>query len=610
MCGIMGAVSLRPTSDLESIFDAWLTRGLAAMEQRGPDASGRFVERGLALGSRRLRIHDLDSRADQPLLSQDGRRVVIFNGAIFNYRALREELEQLGHVFRTTSDTEVVLAAIEQEGPKAFKRFQGMFSVAWYDRDARRLVLGRDKFGIKPLYTYSANGLFAFASEIKPLLAHPQIPRSLNPDAVAEFVAFQFVAPPDTLFHDIKVFKPGHYVDFIIDDPVPPPSPYWRIDSGLIGDPGAPSVEEALEVSLRRCWDSDRPVGIQLSGGVDSSLLTALSHDRLGRRNLETYSVIFDDHQIEYYLPRSEERWIQRVAKQFGAANEAHLFSMEEVSPALAESIWYHEHPLYGASSCLYMLLARHIRDKATVLLTGEGADDIFLGYFSDWEFSANPRSFFKTFVNMKLVSELFGPNGEEQAFAKRLALAAEPRLDGMTGLQKASVMTIETVLHGLLARHDRMFMSQSIEGRPPFCTEDMVRARFALDDTEIKDDTVGKLVLKRLAERYFDKDFVYRKKIGFSVPFGDWCANPYVWRGYVERLNFDFLSDLIDVAPLRERLAMPEGAAKWSGQNLNLIFSLTQLQLWHDIFIDSPDPLVPTAWQHVLPEIDLANRS
>jgi asparagine synthase (glutamine-hydrolysing) len=278
------------------------------------------------------------------------------------------------------------------------------------------------------------------------------------------------------------------------------------------------------------------------------------------------------------------------------------VFPPNEIALALPEAIWHHELPLHGASTSLYLLLTRRIHESVTVLITGEGADDIFLGYFADWSFTEDPRSHFKLFVNGGFLKELFGKDAEERAIQKRLAVSSHARLDGMTPCQKASVVTMESVLHGLFARHDRMFMAHSIEGRPPFCANDIVRARFPLVDTQIHSNQQGKIVVKELARRYFERDFVYRKKIGFSAPYGDWCASEDYWRSYVDRLDISFLRELLDSSPLDRVLAMPEGKEKWSGSNLNLIFSLTNFILWHDIFIESRDPTSESAWQSVVP--------
>jgi len=602
MCGILGAVGLEP---FDPSIETWVERGLVALSRRGPDSGGSFRYRNVVLGARRLRIHDLDTRADQPLFSPDKKRVLVFNGAIFNYKELREELRVKGHRFVTTSDTEVAMLAIDEWGPGAFSRFDGMFAIAHLDRESGRLLVVRDRLGIKPLYYHQSKSLFAFASEIKPLLAHPDIPRALNRGALPEFVAFQNVMPPQTLFEGIDVLLPGHYFETNIDrDSATQPAchAYWRMDAEMMNSRNAPDLEEALITSLEQCWNADRDVGIQLSGGVDSSLVTALSTEVLGRRDVHTYSVIFDDSKIRYYTPRSEEQYIQEVVKRYHVENESYLFSREQVRPAFAEAVWYLEAPLHGPSTCLYMLLAKALRDRVTVLLTGEGADDIFLGYFNDWDFSDDPRDLFKMFVGAESIGALFGSDGLDAALNGRLSLAADARLLDMTRLQKATVITVETVLHGLLARHDRMFMSQSIEGRPPFCTDLMVRSRFGMADEDVHGRRGGKLAIKRLTERYFDHDFVYRKKIGFSSPFGDWCSDPLWWRDYIDKLDLAFLDDLMDTQKLRDTLALPEGQSKWSGQNLNLMFTIANLQLWHEIFIESGDPISDEAWRGALP--------
>lgn len=603
MCGIFGAILDRPSYDATAELHRWLKRGLDLLAHRGPDADGWIADETVFLGSRRLRIHDVSSRADQPFESHDGRHAVLFNGAIFNYRDLRTQLVEAGYRFETNCDTEVVLNALMEWGPDAFLRFDGMYAIAWYDRKVRRLTVARDKLGIKPLYYYYDDALALFASEIKPILAHPKVPRQLNKAVIPEFLAYQFVMPPDTMFERIRVLPPGCMMVFDAGTSCRPKiSHYWRLDSSVLFDPAAPSVEEALNLSVERVWDADRNSGIQLSGGVDSSLITAISHEQLSMRNLDTYSVIFDDSKSCYYRPRSEEKYIRRVNDTYDTNANLYLFDDKDIRPALAEAIWWHEAPLQGPSTCLYMLFARAISEHVTVLLTGEGADDIFLGYFADWDFNHDPLSLFKFFIERDKLESLVGGTGVDAALAKRLDLSADPCLDDMTPCQKASVMTIQTVLHGLLARHDRMFMASSIEGRPPFCSDALLKARFALPDDEIHNGVNGKLVLKKLAERYFDHDFAFRRKIGFSAPFGDWCADPNIWHGYVNALNLEWLASVIDISPILAHQQMAESAEKWSMQNLNLIFSVTQLQLLNDIFIESADPLSPQSWMQRVP--------
>ena len=602
MCGFVGIVHLAASGVCDT---SWLASGNELLTHRGPDAGGLYRDDNVGLASRRLRIHDVDARADQPMSDPTGRYIIVFNGAIFNFLELKQELSALGYTFQTHSDTEVAMLALAHWGRAAFARFDGMFAIAFYDRQRQRILIGRDKLGIKPLYVHQSSTELLFSSEIKPLFHNPRVPRRLNAAAVPEFIAFQTLTPPATLFDGIEVVRPGYGLEVeIANSRVPESFCYWRVEDLAHADRRQIiSAEQALEVSLRRCWNADRHVGVQLSGGIDSSLVMALSNKTLGHDDIDTFSVVFDDDQIKYYIPRSEEKYIRQAAGLYGGNLNLHQFGPQQVQRAFAEAIWYHEAPLNGASTCLYMLLARAIHNHVTVLITGEGADDIFLGYFADWNFTADPSSLFKMFVGAPGLTALFGPDGVAAAQASRLAISDDPAMDGLTNHSKATVMTVKAYLHGLLARHDRMFMSHGIEGRPPFCTDEMLAARFALDDHQVQDGQTGKLVLKQLAEKYFTHDFVYRKKIGFSAPFGDWCSSHEWWRGYVDATDLDFVSQFADVTPLRRQRDMPEAKEKWSDQNLNLAFSWMNLRCWHRMFIESDDPASAEAWQKTTPE-------
>lgn len=605
MCGIVGLVRIGKASDTdfsEARVNSWIQKSADLMFHRGPDSGGSIVENGVGFGVRRLKVHDLSPNADQPFITQKGQIVLVFNGAIFNFKDLRTELRETGCEFHSESDTEVIAKGYEVWGESIVERLDGMFSFALFDRVRERVIIARDKLGIKPLYIARHDTFWAFASEIKPLLSHPDIPKEVNWDAIPEQLAFQFLMPPTTLFKGIEVFRPGKIAVIDLRTGQADERFYWQLDGSIIKQPDALNLDKALEVSLNQCWDVDRQAGVQLSGGVDSSLVCLLSCQRLGLSDYPTFSVTFDDSIAKYYLPRSEKVSIDRIASQCHLENSAWTFQSNEVLPALPEAIWYHEQPLYGASCALYMLLARKIKPHATVLLTGEGADDIFLGYFNDWDFSLSPESMFKFFIKRDKLEGLVGRNGFESAVSQRWNLLGMTRTQGMSIRQKASVATIETVLHGLLARHDRMFMSASVEGRPPFCTNNMISARFAMDDDKVHDGSNGKLALKQMLSAYTDHEFAFRKKVGFSAPFGDWCSDPEWWNGYVQRLDLDFLSEAIDVEIMRKHSALPEGKEKWSNQNLNMVFSLTQLQLWHDIFFGDTDFSKPAAWSLCVP--------
>lgn len=601
----MIALKESPTIDqFQSQIRPWLAQCDRLLFHRGPDSGGAYINENVVLAARRLRIHDLSENADQPFELTDHGVTLVWNGAIFNFRHLRRELEKQGCHFKTDCDSEVLGVGYSHWGDSVFERLDGMFALAILDRNRNRFILARDKLGIKPLFIYRSEKFWAFSSEIKPLLAHPNISKKVNFEAVSEQMAFQFIMPPRTLFKGIDVFLPGHLAIVDFGTGTTQTRPYWQMSADLVSRVGTEDIEDAFETSLKRCWDSDRSVGVQLSGGVDSSLICLLSQDRLKMNHFQTFSVLFDDSTARFYLPRSEETYIQRISRQCGLQNFSYTFDAEKVRPALAEAIWFNEQPLHGASTVLYGLLAREIKKHVSVIITGEGADDIFLGYFENWNFNLSPEGLFKFFIEKPTLMNLFGDKGFDSAISQRWDLINCPRLDGFTLRQKASVATMETVLHSLLARHDRMFMSNSIEGRPPFCTDKMINARFAMNDELVHNGKTGKLSFKQMLKAYTDHDFAFRKKIGFSAPFGDWCSDPTWWNGYVQAINSDLIAEFANVDALRHHQALPDGREKWSHQNLNLIFSLAQFQLWYDIFFETTDLTNPATWQSRVPEI------
>ena len=353
---------------------------------------------------------------------------------------------------------------------------------------------------------------------------------------------------------------------------------------------------------MRNCWNADRNVGIQLSGGVDSSLVTAISSKELNLNNINTFSILFNDSESKYYLPRSEEKYIDLVSKQYNTNNNKFLFSSDSIKKALAESIWYNEQPLNGPSTSLYLLLAKEIKNKTTVLITGEGADDIFLGYFSDWNFT-DPSSLFKQFTKNPYLQLLFGEKQSKGALESRKSIISDEKIKNMSLHDKATLLTTKVYLHGLLSRHDKMFMANGIEGRLPFCSDLVLKTRFGIHDNLIQDGVHGKIIIKKLATKYFSNQFVYRNKIGFSSPFGDWCSSKNYWRSYYDKLDLDFIGYISDPSFFMKHKAMEESKEKWSNQNLNAIFSYINISIWYKIFFDSNNFTEKSSWQNVMVE-------
>jgi asparagine synthase (glutamine-hydrolysing) len=583
MCGIVAVVDNKRGIDPDCI-----RRVNSTLEHRGPDSRGIFVDRNVALGANRLKIHDLTSASDQPFTSACGSYVIVYNGAIYNYRDMRSDLKKKGIVFQTDSDTEVLLSGFIHGEVDFVRRLEGMFAFVIYDKIRRRLFVCRDHIGIKPLHIYRKAGLMIVSSEIKPILSYPGVEREVNYRIIPEYFCFQHVQPPDTFFKDIDVFPPGSWMCVSVDGvETGSASKYWRFDVSTGSGSDGELVETILEKNLASCWKTDRNTGIQLSGGVDSSLVVAMSKKKLNIEEIDTYSVIFDDSTRKYYKPRSEEEYIRLVLEKYTCRNQMYLFEKEAVRSALPNSIWYHEAPLHGPSTSLYYLLAKEIRKYIAVVITGEGADDIFLGYFNGWDFKGgNP--YFKFFVPLEMVEKMFRIGDENDPLRKKKELLDSVEWRGMNDIQKTSAMTITSVLHGLLARHDRMFMSQGIEGRPPFCSRELIECRFGMDDSLVFKNGIGKYVIKKLAEQYFSSSFVHREKIGFSVPFGDWLSDRDYWGDYWRLIDRDWLAEVMDLNIFDSIIAMPDSPRKWSGANLNTLCCVLNLQLWYLLFFDT----------------------
>ena len=372
MCGIAGLFLRDETSD-----DAVIARMRDAVTHRGPDDCGNFLSGALGLGHRRLSIIDLGG-GHQPMTTDDGRFVVVFNGEIYNYQALRQELEAAGARFRTQSDTEVILQLHARHGDAAVERLNGIFAYAIWDVAARRLLLARDRAGIKPLYLARTGRGVAFGSEIKSLFASGLVSPQLDQRRVGEYLLFRQVAGPQHLFVGVESLPPGHMVD-IVDGRTGTPRAFW--DATRMPAPFAGTFEEATEAldgllnaCVSRQMIADVPLGTFCSGGIDSSLVTAVAARHAGRP-INTFSVGFDEADYD------ESRYA-RLAAQVCRTNHHELrVSEARFAELLPRLVWHHDLPLNFANSIHIFAVSELARQHVTVVLTGEGADELFGGY-------------------------------------------------------------------------------------------------------------------------------------------------------------------------------------------------------------------------------------
>ena len=552
MCGICGFAYSDHTRTAER-------SRLAAMHERiahrGPDGLGDHVDGPFALGHRRLSIIDL-AGGRQPLANETDTIWVTFNGEIYNYQELRHELSALGHVFRTRSDTEVLVHGYEQFGTDFVKRLNGMFAFALYDAPRQRLVVARDHFGIKPLfYSVTKDGFF-FASEIKAVLAGSGHAASLAPHALSEYLLFRYVAGSRSFFDGVKRLPPAHigvweHGELRI-------TPYWKPprvadDAPRSDADAAATLDGLLDSAVQRQLMSDVPLGTFCSGGIDSGLVTAFAA-RAASGAIHTFSVGFEN-------PAWDETPLARdTAERYGTAHQTLTLQPNDVPGLLPRLVWYHDEPLSHPNSVPLYLLSRLAREQVTVVLTGEGSDELFCGYPRyqiarlRGALGKAPRSLLgalarviaqtpghrarllaqllphdiedsillnSMYVSPDLVGALTGDwiEGALQERRAMLRAVADPR-DPLATLSRYEMTTY---LGCALDRMDRMSMAASLEGRVPFLDVPLVEWASRLHPSSKMRGRLGKVVVKSVAQRRLNPIIAQGPKSGFGLPLGEW---------------------------------------------------------------------------------------
>jgi asparagine synthase (glutamine-hydrolysing) len=548
MCGIAGCFDLRRRRvDGETL--AAMTRELV---HRGPDASGLWLEPDLGLGFRRLSILDLQT-GDQPICNEDGSVVMVCNGEIFNHRELRRELLGRGHVFRSRTDVEVLVHLYEELGADLVERLNGQFAFALYDRGARRLLLARDHFGVNPLYYAEADGLLLFASEIKAILRHPAAPRRIDPVGLDQVLTLPGLVSPRTLFAGIRSLPGGHRL--VATSEAVEVRQYWDLDYPLAGeahdgsatpeDEHVERLSDLFEQSVRRRLQADVPVGFFLSGGLDSSLVTAVG-TRLSGAGRDAFSVRFAAAEID------EGRYQRLMARTLGCRHHEVPVGPEEIAERLRRMVFHCECPVKESFNTCALALAQQTRDAGiSVVLAGEGADELFGGY-PGYRFDAQggSRGDGATGVEAVLEEELRERLwGDRNLFYERDQLAfrdtrfalyspalrerfeeidclrhplVDPRLvRGRDPLHQRSYLDFKLRLSDhLLSEHgDRMVMAHSVEARYPFLDVELVDyARRIPPSLKVK-GLIEKYVVKRMAEGIVPPQIIRREKFGFRAP-------------------------------------------------------------------------------------------
>ncbi|MFD1772560.1 asparagine synthase (glutamine-hydrolyzing) [Paenibacillus rhizophilus] len=605
MCGITGFIQWRGDLTQHSQLLVKMTETLA---NRGPDAAGTWISGPIAFGHRRLSVIDPENGA-QPMIARHEDQVyaIVYNGELYNAAELKNELKLRGHEFRTQCDTEVLLHAYIEWGPDCAGKLNGIFAFAVWDGLREQVFFARDRLGVKPLFFSKADDTLIFGSEPKALLQHPKVRPVVGPEGLAEiFIVGPARTPGHGVYKDMSELRPGHAMIYSREGLRS--YAYWTLESSPHTDSPeetAAKVRDLLQDTLERQLVSDVPVCSLLSGGLDSSALSALAVDyykRTGQGQMDTYSVDYVDNDKYFkshsFQPGADGPWIKRMVDELGTRHHYIQFDTDELVEALDNALFSRDLPgMTDVDSSLY-LFCREIKKGATVAISGEAADEIFGGYpwFHREEMLSSGT--FPWAVAPKMRSGLLSPEIREwirplEYLGDRYsdAVAETPKLEGETGKQAQmrvmSYLNITRFMPTLLDRKDRMSMGVGLEVRVPYCDHRLVQYVWNIP-WEIK--TVGgreKGILRKALEGVLPEDVLYRKKSPYPKTHNPGYLNA------VRQRALSILDDpsspilpLINSAKIREIAASPESSSNlpWFGQLMSgpqLFAYLAQVDLW-----------------------------
>jgi len=634
MCGIAGFVSV---DGLDEHAASRAIRMRDVITHRGPDEAGLHADAFAVLAHRRLSIVDL-STGQQPTSNEDGTVWIVFNGEIYNHADIRRDLEARGHRYRTRCDTETIVHAYEEWGDDCVHRFRGMFAFAIWDAPKRRLLLVRDRLGIKPVYWARTGDTLLFGSEIKAILASDLVTPQANEEVLPEVLSTRCTSGTATMFRGIHKLLPGHrlvfengHVDVTQYWDVPVRQEDHRRMRALAERDAVGRFRELLEESVRLRLMSDVPLGMFLSGGIDSSAIAAIMA-RMIDRPLQTFSVAFKERAF------NELEYAREVARAIGADSHEIVIDERDFFGALPKLVWHEDEPIAHTSSVPLYFVSALARQHVTVVLTGEGSDELLAGYGKylrlAWNWRAGsvyekvvphalrtsiasgvvpnlPRTFaryakrtflamdrtpeamfFDNFASIRLADQwsLLAP-GLRSAATRATAYGAsrayfEKRNGHSTLLDRLLYADIKTYLVELLMKQDQMSMATSIESRVPFLDHKLVEFAALLPDEWKLRGLTTKRVLRESMKGLLPESILNRPKMGFPVPFADWTRGP--WNAPVRDVLLDSRSrqrGIVDPAAV-DRLLRDHAEGRTDGGDR--IWSLLNLELWYRTFIDN----------------------
>lgn len=622
MCGIAGFINMDKSQAEPSI----LKNMLGKIAHRGPDSEGSIIEGNVAIGMRRLNVIDIES-GDQPIFNEKKDIAIVFNGEIYNFLELREELIHKGHSFTTNSDTEVIVHLYEEEGLDFLKKLNGMFSFCLWDIQKNCFIFGRDRFGKKPLHYSLTNGAFIFGSEIKSILEHPRVEKIINTLSVQKYFFYGYVPAPNTIFSGILKLMPGEYL--ILNKGGRINKNYYWVpkfnDSDSDFEHLVKKTELLLCKSIKRRLISDVPLGVFLSGGVDSSLIVALMSKYIDPKNIKTYSIGFEEKAFD------ESTYSTIVAELYHTNHHLKIFPMNECLDAMDEIIDFLDEPVADPSIIPTYLLSKFAKKDITVALGGDGGDELFGGY---------PKYYVHKYISyyemlplfirkiVRTIVESIPTSPDNRIFnykIKRMFLGlkyppvirnqvwvAPFELDELKNLLLYNDLNYSELFANInlhqdmfksnnsdivnnmlyldtrlmlqdmfLVKVDRASMATSLEVRSPFLDKELGEFVFTIPSKYKVKGFETKYILKKIAEKYLPSEIVYRGKKGFGLPIAHWLRKDlkevlqhYLSKEFIECqgiFNFNYLNNI-----LNDHL---EGKRDASTQ----LWALLIFQLWYE---------------------------
>lgn len=562
MCGIAGMINLNG----EPVSQIILKKMTDAIAHRGPDGEGQWSDGNIGIGHRRLAVIDLSPEGHQPMISVDQRFILSYNGEIYNYREIRNELERSGYYFRSQTDSEVVLNALAHWGHDALLKFNGMFSIAFWDRKEKILLLARDRYGIKPLYYANQRQVFSFASEQKAILALPTFSRALNKQALLEYFTFQNIFTDQTLLQDIHLLPAGYYAKFHTPTGKLSTQQYWdyrfrELDNKRSKHEYTEELDRLFKQAVNRQLVSDVELGAYLSGGIDSGSITAIAAKKI--QNLKTFTCGFDLSSASgIELAFDERAKAEAMSAQFQTEHYEMVLKAGDMERCLPKLAWHLEEPRVGQSYPNFYA-AKLASKFVKVVLSGCGGDELFGGYPWRYYRSANSQSFeqyvddyyiyWQRLASNSELRQMFGPIWADvsQVWTRDIFRDVFATHDNELSrpedyINHSLYFEAKTFLHGLFVVEDKLSMAHGLESRVPFMDNDLVDFAMQcpiglklnnlnnvlrINENDVGNKTGryfnetndGKQILRDVMSKYISKDIVNAKKQGFSSPDASW---------------------------------------------------------------------------------------